>query len=255
MKPIFAAAPSASARLALVVIISVALMVADHRFDRVQGLRRAIAVVLTPVQYLVDAPSRLWRWAAESLAERDRLLTENADLREQQLLLRAQTQRLSALESENQRLRELLNSSIEVGDEVLIAELVSVDLNPYSHKILLNRGSFDDVYTGQPVVDARGVVGQVTEVTPLTATVLLITDAQHAIPVQVDRTGLRTIAVGTGRSGVICVPMCTILHTDTKARPRDGGMRRGRGEHAAGVGRGGAAGAGEAAGAGAAHPA
>jgi len=113
---------------------------------------------------------------------------------------------MDALEAENMRMRNLLDSSFKIGDRVLIAELVAVDLDPYRQQVLINKGTSSGVYEGQPVLDANAVMGQVTHVNPLTATVLLITDARHALPVQVNRNGLRTVALGTGRINVLELP-------------------------------------------------
>ena len=114
------------------------------------------------------------------------------------LMQEMQLQKLAALETENIRLRELLDSSFEVGEKVLIAELMSVNLDPYKHQIVVNRGELHDLYPGQPLLDARGVMGQIVHAGPYTSTAVLITDTSHAIPVQVNRTGLRTIALGSG---------------------------------------------------------
>jgi len=107
-------------------------------------------------------------------------------------------QKLAALEVENIRLRELLDSSFEVGEKVLIAELMSVNLDPYKHQVVINKGELHDVYPGQPLVDADGVMGQIVHAGPYSSTAILITDTSHAIPVQVNRNGLRTIALGSG---------------------------------------------------------
>ena len=113
--------------------------------------------------------------------------------------MRARLQQFEALEAENMRLRDLVGSSFKIGDRVLIAELLAVDLDPYKQQVVINQGSLAGVFVGQPVLDANAVMGQVIQVTPMTSTVLLITDASHALPVQVNRNGLRTIAFGTGR--------------------------------------------------------
>jgi len=110
----------------------------------------------------------------------------------------AQMQKLAALEIENIRLRELLDSSFEIGEKVLIAELMSVNLDPYKHQVVINKGELHDAYPGQPLVDADGVMGQIVHAGPYTSTAILITDTSHAIPVQVNRNGLRSIALGSG---------------------------------------------------------
>jgi len=137
-------------------------------------------------------------WFSESLATRRRLQEENDSLRTQQFMQKAQLLKLAALEAENIRLRELLDSSFEVGEKRLIAELMSVNLDPYKHQIVINKGELDDIYAGQPLLDAKGVMGQIVHTGPYTSTVVLITDPSHAIPVQVNRNGLRSIALGSG---------------------------------------------------------
>ena len=123
---------------------------------------------------------------------------ENASLRTQQIMQKIQMQKLAALEAENIRLRELLDASFEVGEKRLIAELMSVNLDPYKHQIVINKGTLDDVFPGQPILDAAGVMGQIVHAGPYTSTAILITDTSHAIPVQVNRNGLRSIAIGSG---------------------------------------------------------
>lgn len=180
------------------VIASLVLMAADHRWNQLAEVRSNLAVALYPVQYLAELPRNLADWLVEASADRDSLRVENATLKRQNLLLQAKRQKLAALQAENTRLRGLLGSSFKVEDRVLIAELVAVDMDPYRQQIMINKGSLADAFPGQPVLDAEGVMGQITRVTPLTSTVVLITDASHAIPVQVNRNGLRTLAVGTG---------------------------------------------------------
>lgn len=161
-------------------------------------MRSTLSVLVYPLQAVINLPNSLSQWFRESLATRRTLQEENASLHTQQLILQARLQRLEALESENIRLRELLGSSFQVGERVMVAELVAVNLDPYKHQVGLNKGDLHDVYIGQPVLDEAGVMGQVTQAGPLSATVMLITDPDHAIPVQVNRSGLRTVALGTG---------------------------------------------------------
>src|SRR5690606_41683513 len=123
---------------------------------------------------------------------------ENEKLKAEALLMVRRLQRLAALTEQNVRLRELLNSAALVDDEVLVSELIGVDPNPFTHRIIIDKGSRDGVFLGQPVLDARGLMGQVVEVMPYSSRVLLITDSNHNVPVQVNRNGLRVIASGTG---------------------------------------------------------
>lgn len=206
MKPIFTAYRASNARLFFAIVVSVALMIADHRSQHLHTVRQALSVALSPIAYLVDMPARISRGFAEVTADRAALLEDNAHLREQHLLLRAKAQRLAAIEAENDRLRKLLGSSRQVAEEVQISSLISIDLDPFRHLIRIDKGYLDDVYPGQPLVDANGVVGQVKQVTPNGATVLLITDPQHAIPVEIERTGLRTVALGSGHPGLLKLP-------------------------------------------------
>jgi len=178
--------------------MAVGLIVADHRFRHLDILRSTLSVAVYPLYYVASVPSDLGRFMEQRLASEEELRASNARLERQNLLLQARLQQFDALQAENMRLRDLLGSSFKIGDRVLIAELLSVDLDPYRQQVLINKGGTSGVFVGQPVLDASAVMGQVVRVNPLTATVLLITDASHALPVQVNRNGLRTIAAGTG---------------------------------------------------------
>jgi rod shape-determining protein MreC len=173
-------------------------MVMDHKYKSLESVRDALSVLVYPIQLSVEFPGSISDWFSESLATRRRLQEEIDSLRTQHLMQKAQMQKLAALEVENIRLRELLDSSFEVGEKVLIAELMSVNLDPYKHQVVINRGELHDVYPGQPLVDADGVMGQIVHAGPYSSTAILITDTSHAIPVQVNRNGLRSIALGSG---------------------------------------------------------
>lgn len=179
-------------------LLSICLMVLDHRYNALESLRAYLSVVLYPIQYLSSLPSELSQTAGEVMASRSELETQLQNLHDENLELRARLQKFEALEAENMRLRGLLDSSFKVGDRVLIAELMAVEQDLFRQVVLINKGKSSGLYSGQPVLDANAVVGQVTHVYPFTASVLLITDATHALPVQVNRNGLRTIALGTG---------------------------------------------------------
>ena len=174
-------------------------MTIDHRQHHLDSVRGALSVLVYPLQWIVDLPHTSSEWFRESLSTRRELQEENASLRTQQLVLNTQLQKLEALEAENRRLRALLDSSFQVEERpVLIAALLSVDMDPYRHQIEINKGTLDHLFGGQPLLDSKGVMGQLIHVGPFTSTAMLITDPAHAIPVQVNRTGLRTIALGTG---------------------------------------------------------
>jgi rod shape-determining protein MreC len=178
--------------------MSIGLMMMDHRQSHLESVRAALSVVVYPIQLAVELPGSISGWFLESLATRRQLQEENVSLQTQLLMLKAQRQKMEALEIENIRLRELLDSSFEVGEKVLVGELMSVNLDPYKHQIVINKGELDDIYPGQPLLDAKGVMGQIVHTGPYTSTVVLITDHYHAIPVQVNRNGLRSIALGSG---------------------------------------------------------
>src|SRR5690606_3533546 len=141
---------------------------------------------------------RAWEGMTSQISSRSELLAENEKLKAEALLLQRRLQKLAALTEQNVRLRELLNSAALVDEQVLVGELIGVDPNPFTHRIIIDKGGKDGVFLGQPVLDARGLMGQVVEVMPYTSRVLLLTDTTHSIPVQVNRNGLRAIAVGTG---------------------------------------------------------
>lgn len=175
-------------------------MVVDARFAALKPLRSQLGMLLTPLYYVAELPVRAWDTLYLQLTSRADLIAENERLRAEALLAMRKLQKLAALTEQNVRLRELLNSSELVDERVLVAELIGIDPNAFSQRILINRGERDGVFLGQPVLDATGLVGQVVEVMPFTSRVLLITDASHSLPVQVNRNGLRAIAGGTGSS-------------------------------------------------------
>ena len=200
---------SMGARFLLLAVACIALMLLDRRDQHLLRVRQALDLVVYPVRVAVDLPFSTWHSMRDTFAEREALIAENRQFRTERLETEGRLQRLEALERENQRLRELLDSTARVGRRALVAEILSVDLDPYRQRFELNRGLVDDVYIGQALIDAKGVVGQIVRVGPLTSEALLITDADHALPVSVNRNDLRTIAVGTGDSGRLRLPYLT----------------------------------------------
>ncbi|MET1079218.1 MAG: rod shape-determining protein MreC [Pseudomonas sp.] len=198
MKPLFAKGPSLGVRLLVLVVLSVVLMVVDARFESLKPVRSQLGLVMTPFYWLADLPVRLWEGVTQQFNSRSELLGENEKLKAEALLMQRRLQKLATLTEQNVRLRELLNSAALVDEKVLVGELIGVDPNPFTHRILIDKGEKDGVFLGQPVLDARGLMGQVVEVMPYSARVLLLTDTTHSIPVQVNRNGLRAIASGTG---------------------------------------------------------
>jgi rod shape-determining protein MreC len=176
--------------------VSLGLLLADHHFHRTEMLRAALSVAAYPVQYIVNMPVQAGRALLQSVSSRHEMLADNERLRAQNLLLKTRLQKFAALESENMRLRELLESSMEVGERALVADLLGVETEPSSRQVVLNKGTRHGVYLGQPVVDSSGITGQITHVGPFTSTAMLITNPKHALPVQVNRSGVRGIASG-----------------------------------------------------------
>ncbi|WP_375232945.1 rod shape-determining protein MreC [Pseudomonas sp. LS-2] len=185
-------------RLLVLVVLSVAVMVVDARFTLLKPVRSQMSLVLMQSYWIADLPERLYQGVASQFGSRTELAAENEKLKTENLLLQGRLQKLAALTEQNVRLRELLNSSALVNEKVEVAELIGMDPNPFTHRIIINKGERDGVVLGQPVLDARGLMGQVVELMPYTSRVLLLTDTTHSIPVQVNRNGLRAIASGTG---------------------------------------------------------
>ncbi|NOQ70246.1 MAG: rod shape-determining protein MreC [Gammaproteobacteria bacterium] len=185
--------------MVVLVITSIALMTADHRWHSLEMVRSTLSNVVYPLQYTIDLPIKLYYWADEVLSTKQSLLEKNREFEARHLENRVQLQKLDILEKENDRLRSLLSATPKIPERLLISEIVNVDVDPYRQLIILNKGSSSDVYQGQAIIDAHGIMGQVVHVGPLSSSVMLITDASHSIPVQIDRTGLRANAFGTGK--------------------------------------------------------
>ena len=182
------------------------LMVADHRQHHLAAIRDGIATLAYPIQWTVQAPVQAWDAMRASAATKTRVEAENVKLAADNLVLRLKLLRFESLEQENQRLRAVRESSARVVQRSLVAEIVRVDLDPFRQRVLVNKGTRDEVFRAQAAIDANGIFGQVTRVGPYSSEIILISDPEHAIPVQVNRTGARSIALGTGRSGLLSLP-------------------------------------------------
>ncbi len=188
------------------ITLSAVLMVADHRGDLSPKVRGAMSTAVEPVWRFAALPAALWRWGDTALSRQQVLADETITLRRELQLRDAQLARLEAVARENQRLRALLGGKGDFRLAVQMAGIVDVDLDPWRQRVRLDRGSADGVEVGQAVIDAGGMLGQVVQVSEHGATALLLTDASHSVPVQVVRTGLRLVAVGTGDSNSLRVP-------------------------------------------------
>ena len=180
------------------VIASILLMSFDHRANHLESARGLLSTVLYPLQLAIHLPIRTGEWLSEQVSMRRTILAENSQLRDERLRMRSRLEKLDALEAENRRLRNLLGSSEKVAERVLVAELISVDMDPFSRRIVLNKGAREGVSPGQALIGSNGVMGQIIHVGPFTSNALLITDPSHALPVQIHRNGLRAVALGTG---------------------------------------------------------
>ena len=198
MKPIFGRGPSLQLRLFLAVIISIAAIVADSRFGVFSHVRVYLSSLVSPLQYMANAPGTLLDTMSTQVQTRAGLIEQTKQQEQQLFTLRSRLLKMDHLEHENQRLRELLGSPVHKESRKMVAELLSVDSDPFSHQVLINKGALDGVYNGQPVINDQGVIGQVLHVGSTTSRVLLITDSSHGIPVRVLRNDLRAIASGSG---------------------------------------------------------
>ncbi len=199
--PIFKQDKTVGLRTLLYMVVAIVLMVADRQSQLFHHLRQKVAIVVSPVEYLVSTPLGLVEDVVTDVETRHSLVTEDAKQKAEILLLQARVQKMLAVESENKQLRELLQSSSRAGGRVLQAQILAASPNPYLHQIIIDKGSAQGVYQGQPVVDAYGVMGQVIQVGEFTSRVLLLIDSSSAIPVQDSRSGVRAIAYGDSRYG------------------------------------------------------
>lgn len=190
----------------MVILASIALLVTDFRTPHLNRLRSLLSLVTYPIQVIASFPVDSIKSLSETVVTYSELQKENRRLKEAQFINDARLLKLAALEKENIRLRMLLENSFQLGEQVLIAELLSVKLMPYEHTVVVNKGSRFGVHPEQPVLDATGIVGQVVRALPSSSEVMLITDPDHAIPVEVNRNGLRTIAFGAGQPNRLHLP-------------------------------------------------
>ncbi len=194
-------------------------MVADAHMNYLGSLRNFSYTAVAPLYQAISLPIRSAQELAQNFSQHRLLLAENQNLRDQNLLLQVQLQRLDDLRTENRHLRGLFGSAPRFVEKMLIAEVMAVDLDPFSRKMIINKGVNQEVQIGLPVFDAQGVMGQVIETGTVTSRVMLITDPDHTLPVQVARTGLHTLVAGTGAEGeldLLYLPNTAELHIGDK---------------------------------------
>ncbi|WP_049623471.1 rod shape-determining protein MreC [Frateuria defendens] len=204
--PLFAGTAAGTLRLLFYLALALVLMVLDHRNGWIWRVRYAAAVVVEPVYRLAGLPAAGVRALSVAFADRKLLTEQNQRLREDLLLANAKLNRMAAVAEQNQRLKELLDTQRSLDLNVQLARVVGVDLGADRHRILLSLGTHNGVKVGQPVIDAHGVMGQVVETLPATSVVMLVTDPSHAVPVTIERTGLRTIAYGARDGDRLTLP-------------------------------------------------
>lgn len=199
----------------LTLCLSLALMFSDCHYRYLDDVRSTFSLIVSPLQYAVDYPVRVVGWLQSLVSAKKALIAENMQLRYQQTMLEADLQKLLAIQKENSQLKELLLTSSRADMRAMAAQILAVDTSNARQVVVLNKGKRDDVYIGQPILDAKGVMGQVVDVGPLTSTVLLVSDSKSAVPVRNNRTGERAILVGTNSMthlSLINLPKTASIH-------------------------------------------
>lgn len=198
MNPIFKHGPSPQHRLVLVLFCSASLIFFDHKMNSFESARGFLQSMVSPLQYLATAPKQMMNWASENIVTRRQLIADNEQYKVNELIFHEQALQLDIVQRENDRLRALLASPLRAKAKKMVAEILAVDSDPYTHQVVINRGANDGVFEGQAVIDDQGIVGQILHVGTTSSRVLLITDVTHAVPVRISRNGVRIIASGVG---------------------------------------------------------
>ncbi|MGH8133656.1 MAG: rod shape-determining protein MreC [Steroidobacteraceae bacterium] len=197
---------SSGFRFTLYAMLAVVVMYLDQRQHYLEPLRYMLQAAVYPVQLAVNSPPTAWRWLKEGFQTREELRAQIARLQARQRDLELLSMRYEALARENGELRGLRTALPPVADRWLAAEVVTIQLSSLRQRLLIDRGAANGVFRGQAVLDDKGLIGQTTHVGPWSAEVILITDPEHAVPVRIERTGLRTIAVGAGDASSLALP-------------------------------------------------
>ena len=190
-------------RVVICAILSFISIYIDHSNDHLSSIRSALSVLIYPVQLAVNTPITLVAGGINNIKSRSGLIDENKKLRTENVRLSQRALRFRALERENQRLRELLDSATIFEEHVVVADVLAVTNTPSKRQLVLDPKRGSKFFLGQPIVDAYGVIGQVSEVGPFSATAILITDPSHSLPVSLNRNGLRAVAVGTDERDIL----------------------------------------------------
>lgn len=206
---LFSSNPAGALRTVLLVIACIVLMFYDHQRGKLEQVHAALSALVYPVQAAVNAPYAFVGWLDTQLTGHFTLERENRQLKQQLLTQSVQLQQLVSLDKENARLRSLMGASKQVPGHVLVAEMLAVDLNPFRHRVMIDKGTANGVYDGQVLLDARGIVGQIIRTDPVSSEAAFITDPGQAIQVEINRTGLRTLVVGTADVNTLALPYVT----------------------------------------------
>jgi rod shape-determining protein MreC len=198
--------PALNTKFIIFVVLSFILLINDQRNNYLSILRNSIAIAIYPLQSAVEIPSRFTNWFDLRIKSKEILIQENQTLLSQQKINSSILQRYEALEQENERLKQILNAASNLDNKVEITRIISVNVNPYRHTIVIDKGERDGVYEGQVLLDADGVIGQILHTNFLTSEAILISDSDHALPVEINRNGLRTIVLGNGSYTKLNVP-------------------------------------------------
>jgi rod shape-determining protein MreC len=193
-------------RCVLYCLLALGLIIVDKHYDHLLKIRRGLSWAAYPVQLAVASPFEGWHWFRESVTTRDTLRADKARLEAELRVADFRLQRYEALEAESQRLRALRDNTVSVADRFVVGDIMDVDLDAFRERVLVDRGASEGVFVNQAVLDSGGVFGQVARVGQFTSEVILLSDPTHAIPVQINRNGLRTVAVGTGEPNRLKLP-------------------------------------------------
>jgi len=182
------------------------LLILAQQTKQLQRVTDSLSFILHPIFVAVDAPSKAYDWLAESTIDHSTLLEAHRELTAENLILKAKLQKFEFIEKENTRLHSLLESSFKIGEQFISASLINVNLNPNTQTVVIDKGKRFNLFLSQPALNEDGVIGQIIDVKPLSSSIMLITDPNHAIPVEINRTGLRTIATGSGAQNTLLLP-------------------------------------------------
>jgi rod shape-determining protein MreC len=202
--------PSPLARLTFLSLAAIVLMIADHRFRALDAVRLALSVAAHPIQEAASLPAQALGRVTDYFTTQERLLRENQELKTKVLEQSAAAQEARLLRSEQEQLLALSEARTRYAEGGTVAEVIYTARNPFTRKVVVNRGMTHGLRAGQPVIDGAGVVGQVTNVGAFTSEVTLVTEKDQSVPVMLERNGLRAIAVGSGKDGSIDVPFMPV---------------------------------------------